>query len=84
MTPASGHYPIETMRDRLRDHSRRIMRLERMPAAPTIVVDPAVAAVRTAAEVFDAPGAVYVVETSTYHYQGSTLTPAEWQAMQQP
>lgn len=84
MTTPVSRYPIETMRDRLRDYSRRILSLERKVTAPMIVVTTPVIAVTTLSEVPDADSATYVVDLDQYHYQGATHTPAEWQAMQSP
>lgn len=81
MTPASGHYPIETMRERLRDHSRRLMALERAPTHPYHLPAISVVAMPTFTGNPDPDGAVFAIDTDNFHFQGATHTRAEWQAM---
>lgn len=84
-TPASGRYPIETMRDRLRDYSRRVLSLERKITWPSGAPVRGVVAVATLSDAPDTDVTpTYVIDTDTYRYQGATHTPAEWQAMQSP
>jgi hypothetical protein len=83
VTAGQSDFPIDTLEQLLRDHERRILQMERRPAAHWIWVE-GLAAVASRSELDDPDIAVYALDEDTVYHRGLPYTLAEWQARARP